>query len=220
VSDPTLRACTLAAMDALEAARDQLCRLDSVAGDGDHGVTMALAARAARKMLEESPEAEGADLVAKVALAAGSVGGAIGPIYATALLRAATALRSLGPVAGERPVADLRASAQAALDGITAIGHAGPGDKTIVDALAPTVEALAEADATGRTLPDAIGAAVAAARDGAAATADMVATVGRASRLGERSRGSADPGASSFVVIVAAAQAAYLRGATDPTEGG
>lgn len=214
-----LRACTLAAIDALEAARDALCRLDSVAGDGDHGVTMALAARAARKKLEESPEAEGADLLAKVALAAGSVGGAIGPIYATALHRAATTLRSLGPVAGERPVADLRACAQAALDGITAIGHAGPGDKTIVDALAPTVQALAEAEAAGATLPEAIGAAVTAARVGAAATADMVATVGRASRLGERSRGSVDPGASSFVVIVAAAEEAYLRGAGDHADG-
>lgn len=220
MSDPILRACTLAAIDALEAARDELCRLDAVAGDGDHGVTMTLAARAARKKLEESPSAEGADLLAKVALAAGSVGGAIGPIYATALLRAAETLRSLGPVAGVRPVAELRACAEAALDGITAIGHAGPGDKTIVDALAPMIEALAEAEATGRTLPEAIAAAVAAARDGAAATSDMVATAGRASRLGERSRGSADPGASSFVVIVTAAQAAYLRGATDPAEAG
>jgi dihydroxyacetone kinase-like protein len=215
VSDPILRACVLDALDAVEAARDELGRLDAVAGDGDHGVTMALAARAARRKLEERPEADGADLLVMIASAVGSVGGAIGPIYATALIRAAAALRAIGPVASERPVADLRACAQAALDGIIAIGHASPGDKTIVDALGPAVAALAEAEAAGASLPNAIDAAVAAARAGTAATGDMVASVGRASRLGERSRGSVDPGARSFVVIVTAAHEAYLRRATD-----
>jgi phosphoenolpyruvate---glycerone phosphotransferase subunit DhaL len=216
MSDSVLRACILAAADALEAARDELCRLDAVAGDGDHGVTMALAARAVRQKLGESPDATAADLLLRVAQGAGSVGGAIGPIYATALIRAAATLRALaaaetGATVSEPTVARLRVCAQAAADGITAIGHATPGDKTIVDALAPAVAALADAEGRGATVGEALEAAVAAARRGAESTTDMVATVGRASRLGERGRGSPDPGASSLVVILEAAVRAYGR---------
>jgi dihydroxyacetone kinase-like protein len=210
MSGSDLRACILAATDALDSAREELCRLDAVAGDGDHGVTMALAGRAVRQNIEESPDADGADLLTRVALSAGSVGGAIGPLYATALLRVAATLRSLEP-SGEPSVGHLRACAQAALDGIIDIGHAGPGDKTIVDAIGPAVRALREAEMTAATIDEAIEAAAAAARAGAASTTDMIAGVGRASRLGERSRGSADPGASSFVIIVEAAARAYLE---------
>jgi dihydroxyacetone kinase phosphoprotein-dependent L subunit len=209
VTGSALRACILAATDALEAAREELCRLDAVAGDGDHGVTMALAARAIRQKLDENPDAEGADLLVLVALGMGSVGGAIGPIYATALLRVAAALRAEGPVGVEPSVAQLAAVGGAALERITTIGHAAPGDKTVVDALAPAVRALSEAEAAHATVPEALEAAVAAARAGAESTADMIATVGRASRLGERGRGSPDPGASSFVIILDAALRAY-----------
>lgn len=214
MSGSALRACILAATDALEAARAELCRLDAVAGDGDHGVTMALAARAVRQKLDESPDAEGADLLTRVALGMGSVGGAIGPIYATALLRVAAALRAEGPVGVEPSVAQLAALGRAGLEGITTIGRAAPGDKTVVDAIAPAVRALSAAETAGVGLSDALEAAASAARAGADSTAGMIATVGRASRLGERGRGSPDPGASSFVVIVDAALRAY-RGRTD-----
>ncbi len=206
----SLRACVLAAADALEASRDELCRLDAVAGDGDHGVTMALAARAVRQKLEESPGASGADLLALVALGVGSVGGAIGPLYATALLRAATALRGLGTSEGDPTVGEIRACAEAGAAAITGLGHARPGDKTIVDAVAPAVQALADAEATGAGVPEALEAAIAAARAGAESTTGMIATLGRASRLGERGRGSADPGAASFVVALEAAVRTYL----------
>jgi len=210
VSGSDLRACILAGADALESAREELCRLDAVAGDGDHGVTMALAGRAVRQNINENPDAEGADLLTRVALGAGSVGGAIGPLYATALLRVAATLRSLEP-SGEQSVGHLRACAQAALDGIIDIGHAGPGDKTIIDAIGPAVRALTEAETTAASVDEAIRSATAAARAGAESTADMIAGVGRASRLGERSRGSADPGARSFVIIVEAAARSYLE---------
>jgi dihydroxyacetone kinase len=86
-----LRARILAACDVIEAHREELGRLDAVAGDGDHGVTMALGARAVRSALEAHPDASGPAILALIAPAAGSVGGAIGPIWATMLLRAASA---------------------------------------------------------------------------------------------------------------------------------
>jgi len=184
----TLRASILAAASAIESARDELCRLDAAAGDGDHGVTMALAARAVRKALEDVPDASGADLLTKVALALGSVGGASGPIYASATLAVAARVR-----AGD---SDPLALAEAAEGAISKLGGAKPGDKTILDALHPAVEALRDGGDVRQ--------AASAAREGAEATAQMVATVGRASRLGERSRGLADPGATSLAIILEA----------------
>ena len=191
----------MAAAEAIEASRDELCRLDAAAGDGDHGVTMALAARAVRQTLAASPDASGADLVTKLAFAMGSVGGAIGPIYTTGLLAIAGALRA-SPANETLTVPQILACAEAAESAISELGHAKPGDKTILDALDPAVIALRQASAEGRDLDDAMDVASAAARDGAASTAAMVASIGRASRLGERSRGLADPGASSFALIM------------------
>lgn len=199
----TLRAGVIAAADAVEAARDELCRLDAAAGDGDHGVTMALAARAVRQTLASSPDAFGAELVAKLAMAIGSVGGAIGPVYASGLLAVADALRA-SPAGQILTVPQVLACAEAAESAISGLGHAKPGDKTILDALDPAVVALRKAGAARAGLDDALDAAAAAARDGAASTASMIASVGRASRLGERSRGLADPGATSFALIIGA----------------
>jgi dihydroxyacetone kinase-like protein len=191
----------MAAADAVEASRDDLCRLDAGAGDGDHGVTMALAARAVRQAIAGAPDVSVAELVTKLALAMGSVGGAIGPIYASGLLAIARTLSGLLP--GEPlTVAQAAACAEAAVTSISALGGAKPGDKTILDALDPATGALQRARASGTDLDAALHAAAAAAREGAASTATMIASVGRASRLGERSRGLADPGASSFAVIM------------------
>jgi phosphoenolpyruvate---glycerone phosphotransferase subunit DhaL len=203
-TDRPLRARILDAADAVEAARDELCRLDAAAGDGDHGVTMALAARAVRARLEAAPDATGPDLVTQVALGLGSVGGAIGPIHATGLLRMAAALRSMGPLPGAPTVDDLATLAEAYRAAIVDLGKATPGDKTILDAVAPLVDALRGAVASGEPLERAIAEAVQAADAGARSTAAMIATLGRASRLGERSRGTADPGATSFALILAA----------------
>jgi dihydroxyacetone kinase-like protein len=201
VITPALRARVIAAAEAVEASRDELCRLDAAAGDGDHGLTMALAARAVRQTIAASADASGAELVTKLAMAMGSVGGAIGPIYASGLLAIASTLRAL-PANETLNVPQMLACAEAAESAISELGHAKPGDKTILDALDPAVVALRQANAEGRDLDDALDAAAAAARDGAASTAAMIASIGRASRLGERSRGLADPGATSFAVIM------------------
>lgn len=193
----SLREAILAVADAVEAARDELGALDSVAGDGDHGMTMATAARNVRQRLEGTPSAEGAELLRQVALAVGSVGGAIGPIYATALMRIAAVPWSL-PLT----VTDLLACAEAAESGIVALGHARPGDKTVLDALHPAALSLRVSAEAGEPLAEAATKAAMAATAGARSTAQMVASVGRASRLGERSLGSADPGATSFAIIL------------------
>jgi dihydroxyacetone kinase-like protein len=206
-----LRPCIEAAVDAVEAARDELGRLDAVAGDGDHGVTMAVGARAVRRTLADFPDVDGADLLAKVALAMSSIGGAIGPIYASALLKAAATVRTLAATTGAPTVEQLRACAEAAELAISGLGGAKPGDKTILDALHPMVEELRRAEAAGTGTLEAMGAAAAAAREGAASTADLIALIGRASRLGERSRGSADAGATSLALIVDAAVQEYAR---------
>ena len=210
MSEPGLRACVLAATRTVEASRDELSRLDSAAGDGDHGVTMALAARAVRKTLDDAPDVGGEALVTRLAMAMGSVGGAIGPIYATGLLAVAARMRSLPSPPGAPPVEYLAACAAAAESAIAALGGAKPGDKTVLDALHPAMEALQKAN--DEPVANALSAAAGAAREGAAATAELVAVVGRASRLGERSRGMADPGASSLALILESVAQAYRAG--------
>jgi dihydroxyacetone kinase-like protein len=120
------------------------------------------------------------------------------------LLRVATTAAAAGIDGAPASVSRLRECADAALAGVQALGKARPGDKTIVDALAPVAAALAGSEAAGAGLPDAAAAAVAAALAGAEATTGMVATLGRASRLGARSLGSADPGARSFALVLQA----------------
>ncbi len=198
-----LRAAILAAADAVDAARAELGRLDGAAGDGDHGMTMSIGARNVRRRFQAASEtASDADLVRLVAQAMGDVGGAIGPLAGAALVAIATDLDRTA--ASVDPVGRLRSASEAAETAIVALGHAAPGDKTLVDALHPAVESLRSSDAASSEMRLAVEAAVAAAELGAEGTADMVARVGRASRLGERSRGLPDAGATSFAIIVRA----------------
>jgi len=198
--DP-LRSCALAAADVLEASRDELCRLDAGAGDADHGVTMALAARAVRMSLADSPDVSGADLVICLAVAMGSVGGASGPLYAAALIAAARVMRRQDSH-GAASIALVREGFEAAEAAIAGLGHARPGDKTMLDALHPAVLSLQQG--ADDSIPAALNKAAAAARAGAESTASMTARVGRAARLGERSRGTADPGATSVALMLEA----------------
>jgi len=199
-----LRAALLAAADAVDAARNQLGVLDGAAGDGDHGMTMSIGARNLRRRLDGiAADAPPAEVVRAAAAAMGAVGGAIGPLYDAALVAVARELES-GDGGSGGMVATLRRAAQAAEDAVVELGHAAPGDKTLVDALRPVVESLQRSESEGRDLASSIVTAVAAAEAGATATADLVARIGRASRLGERSRGLPDAGATSLAIILRA----------------
>jgi len=125
----------------------------------------------------------------------------LGLLMLLSLLAIAGSLRG---VAADAPftVDQALRCAEAADAAIAGLGHAKPGDKTILDALNPAVDALRAAHASNASIDEALDAAARAAHEGAESTASMIAAVGRASRLGERSRGLADPGASSFALIM------------------
>lgn len=186
--------------------RTELIELDRAIGDSDHGENMDRGFQAVLQKLEETPpDTAGAALKAAAMALMSKVGGAAGPLYGTAYLRAAT---SLGD-ATDIDAAKLAAALAAARDGVVARGKAEPGDKTMVDAWTPAVEAAATAAENGGEVAAVLEAAAEAAEAGAAATDPLVARKGRASYLGERSAGHRDPGAASTALLLrAAAEAA------------
>jgi dihydroxyacetone kinase-like protein len=186
--------------------RVELIELDRPIGDSDHGENMDRGFKAVMdKLAETPPETPGAALKLTAMTLMSKVGGAAGPLYGTAFLRAATALGDTSDV----DAATLAAALQAARDGIVVRGKAEPGDKTMVDAWTPAIEAAAAAAAAGDgDVRKVLLAAAEAAEAGAVSTDPMLARKGRASYLGERSIGHRDPGAVSSALILRAAAGA------------
>ncbi|MDH6237001.1 dihydroxyacetone kinase subunit DhaL [Cryobacterium sp. CG_9.6] len=183
--------------------RSDLNTLDREIGDGDHGENMdrgfqAIAERLAVVEAESVP-ADVLKLVASTLIS--TVGGASGPLYGTAFLKAAVAAAGLSDVDSAGTVAFLTA----ARDGIVLRGKAVVGDKTMIDAWTPAVEAAAACAADGGTPQEILRAAADAADQGAVDTEPLVARKGRASYLGERARGHRDPGAESTRLLLRAA---------------
>ncbi len=203
--DWAVRWLTLSA-EAMADHRVELIDLDRAIGDSDHGENMDRGFKAVMDKLAESPPATpGAALKLTAMALMSKVGGAAGPLYGTAFLRAST---SLGDAPDIDPAA-LAAAIQAARDGVVARGKAEPGDKTMVDAWTPAVEAAAAAAAAGDgDVRKVLLAAAEAAEAGAVATDPLIARKGRASYLGERSAGHRDPGAVSTALILRAAAGA------------
>jgi phosphoenolpyruvate---glycerone phosphotransferase subunit DhaL len=185
---------------AVEAEADHLTQLDSAIGDGDHGVNMTRGFRAVVAALDADEEPPGRQLIVAGKTLVSTVGGASGPLWGLALRRAGRALGDAPEVDG----AGLVQALDAALAAVVELGAAEPGDKTMVDALGPAIEALRERLATGEELEAALEEAADAADAGARATTPMQARKGRASYLGERSVGHQDPGATSTALIVRA----------------
>jgi phosphoenolpyruvate---glycerone phosphotransferase subunit DhaL len=188
--------------------RSYLTKLDGAIGDGDHGTNMD---RGMKKALERLGTTDGDDIGASLKAVGmalvSSVGGAAGPLYGTFFMQMGQAAAGRS----ELDVAGFTEAFDAGLQGVIKRGKAEPGDKTMVDALTPALEALRAAD--GDDVAAALGKAAQAAQEGMEATVPMVARKGRASYLGERSAGHQDPGAtSSHLLLKSAAEAA---GATD-----
>jgi phosphoenolpyruvate---glycerone phosphotransferase subunit DhaL len=200
------------------ACRSELNELDRQIGDGDHGENMARGFTAVIARLDalEEPLDQVGDVLKLIATTLMSkVGGAAGPLYGTAYLRAAkvTAVPTLDATA-------VVAMLEAALGGIVARGKATAGEKTMVDAWTPAVEASVAGTDAGADAVAILIMAASAAELGAVATIPLVATKGRASYLGERSAGHQDPGAtSSAIVLRAAADAAGAAGGASATPG-
>lgn len=184
---------------------DELTRLDSEIGDADHGSNMRRGMKAVVGKLDAAPDAPPNALLKTAGMTlVSTVGGASGPLYGTFFLRMATSAGDRAELDGAAFAAALRAG----LDGVVARGKASPGDKTMLDALIPAVDALDAALGEGKPLGEALQAAAAAADAGSDATVPLVARKGRASYLGERSAGHRDPGATSTALLLNAAAAA------------
>lgn len=182
--------------------RDYLTELDSPIGDADHGANLDRGMTVVLAALEGPESTTAAALFKRVGMTlVSNVGGASGPLYGTLFLRMATAAGDVESLDGPTLAKVLRGG----LDGVVARGKAEAGDKTMVDALQPAVEALDTALAEQRPLGDALHAAAVAAANGRDATTAMLARKGRASYLGERSIGHQDPGATSMALLITAA---------------
>ncbi|MFE1029202.1 dihydroxyacetone kinase subunit DhaL [Streptomyces sp. NPDC058818] len=174
---------------------ERLTALDSPIGDADHGSNLQRGFTAVAATLEkEVPDTPGAVLTLAGRQLISTVGGASGPLYGTLLRRTGKALGDAAEVSREQLTEALRTG----VDAVRTLGGAAPGDKTMIDALVPAVDALG----------DSFGAARAAAEEGAEATVPLQARKGRASYLGERSIGHQDPGATSAALLVAALEEA------------
>ncbi len=180
--------------------RMELIDLDRAIGDGDHGENMARGFTFVVQRLDENPPADVAGVFKMVAQTLMSkVGGAAGPLYGTAFMRAAKAAE------GDLDAASVAGIYAAALEGIVARGKATTGEKTMVDAWTPAIAAARAAAEEGKGLADTLRAAADGAARGAEETIPMQATKGRASYLGERSIGHQDPGATSTAYLLGAA---------------
>ena len=190
---------------AMEENRKHLTKLDSEIGDGDHGNNMHRGFQAALERLEGTEPQTPADVLKAVSTAlVGKVGGAAGPLYGTAFLRASTSLSGKEDLSSE----DVAEAMEAALGGVKQRGKAEEGDKTMIDALAPAVAAAKEAASSGKGVGDVSREAAEAAGEGSEATVPLTARRGRASYLGERAAGHMDPGArSTYLLLDAAARA-------------
>lgn len=195
-------------IDTVSEHRAELINLDREIGDADHGENLDRGFQAVAAKLDALTPETPADVLKMVASTLiSTVGGASGPLLGTAYLKAA------GAIAGktELSASDIVALLTAARDGVVLRGKAEPGDKTMIDAWTPAVEAAAAAEAAGADVPAVLSAAADAAEKGAVDTEALVARKGRASYLGERAIGHRDPGAQSSSLILR--EAAVAAGA-------
>ncbi|GAA4264604.1 dihydroxyacetone kinase subunit DhaL [Frondihabitans peucedani] len=187
--------------------RLRLSELDREIGDGDHGENLDRGFAAVKAKFDALPEGStpGSALKLVATTLISTVGGASGPLLGTAYLKGAQALGDAAELDADAVVALLTA----ARDGVVLRGKAEVGDKTMIDAWTPAVDAATAAAASGASPAAVLRAAADAAVEGAASTEPLVARKGRASYLGDRAVGHRDPGAeSSSLILIAAAEAA------------
>jgi dihydroxyacetone kinase-like protein len=187
--------------DEMSEHRQELIRLDTAIGDGDHGTNMNRGMQKALEKVQASEQADPGAVLKTVAMALiSSVGGAAGPLYGTLFLQMGSAMAG----AAEVDLPGFAAAWRKGMEGVQSRGKAQPGDKTMLDALLPAVQALEQAS----DLDGGLSAAATAAEQGMNATTPLVARKGRASYLGDRSKDHQDPGATStYYLFKTAAEA-------------
>jgi dihydroxyacetone kinase-like protein len=179
----------------------KLSEIDGQTGDGDHGVNMGKGFRMAGERLRAAGDfalPQGLATLGDTLLS--DIGGSMGPLYGTFFTDMAEVLDDTDTLDAPHFAAMLKAG----LAAVQGLGEAKPGDKTLVDVLVPARDAFDAAQAESKTFAESLLAMKAAAEAGLEATRGMFAKVGRASRLGERSRGTLDAGAASCTMILSA----------------
>lgn len=183
----------------IESEKDYLTELDNAIADGDHGINLA---RGFQAVEEKLPSLEGKD-ISSILKTSGmqlvsKVGGASGALYGTFFMKAGMAAKGMDVLDGKALVKVLSAG----VEGVKSRGKATTGEKTMLDAWVPALEALDAGVTSGKSLGDAFADAVAAAEKGVEYTKTIIATKGRASYIGERSLGHQDPGATSTLYML------------------
>lgn len=187
--------------DAVNENREMLTDLDAAIGDADHGINMSRGFEAVKAKLSQGGGEDIPTVLKKVGMTLiSTVGGASGPLYGTAFLRAAAVVSGNGPVTREKALEML----SSAIQGIKDRGKARQGEKTMLDALEPALEAINDGIKVDKSLLECMEAACRAAQAGVEFTGTIKATKGRASYLGERSIGHRDPGATSSYIMLRA----------------
>jgi len=208
ITTPQMLKALEAMCDIIENEKEYLSELDGAIGDGDHGVNMAKCFREVKKKLAESAAEDVGTLFKDVGMVVmNSVGGAMGALYGTFFLK----LSQAGAGKSEVNLSDLVNMLQTGEQGILDIGKANLGDKTLVDTLSPAVRAIEAAEKDGKPLAEALADFEQAAHQGMQSTKDMLAKMGRASRLGERTIGHQDAGATSCYFILRSLAAAVAN---------
>jgi dihydroxyacetone kinase-like protein len=187
------------AADMLAENKEYLTELDSAIGDADHGINMNRGFQAILKKLPSVQDKDAGTILKTAGMTlVSTVGGAGGPLYGTALMQAGMAVAGKHELTGK----DILAALEAALSGVMMRGKSKPGEKTMIEAIDPAVKVLREELNNGAHTADALKKAAAAAEQGMKDTIPMIAKKGRASYLGERSRGHQDPGATSSYLLI------------------
>lgn len=183
----------------IEDQKDYLTELDNIIADGDHGINMARGFQAVDQIIPTFADKDIGTILKQVGMKLlSTVGGASGPLYGTAYMKAGAA------VAGKTEVDmnDFIAMFDAAIEGVVKRGKATTGEKTMLDSMIPASEAIKASYAADQDVKKAFAAGVKAAEDGIEFTKTIKATKGRASYIGDRSIGHADPGAASFTIML------------------
>ncbi len=183
----------------VEAEKDYLSQLDNEIGDGDHGINLARGFKAVEEKIQTFADKDiGAIFKGVGTVLVSTVGGASGPLYGTAFMKAGNVCKGKMTITAE----EFTAALDAAINGIKMRGKAVEGEKTMLDALCPAYKAIKESIDGGKNLIDALTNGVDAAAAGVEYTKTIIATKGRASYLKERSLGHQDPGATSSLYML------------------
>ena len=185
----------------IDKEKEFLTELDNVIGDGDHGINMARGFKAVDARIDTLETEDIGEILRTAGMTlVSTVGGASGPLYGTAFMKAGMTMSKKTQMS----LSDFLACLNAAVEGVKMRGKSVQGEKTMLDAMIPALEAMNKAIEQGLTSADVLKCGTEAARQGVEYTKTIIATKGRASYLGERSIGHQDPGATSFTNMLEA----------------